>query len=89
MKHKEREEKRTDEFLQPENTCLNSFLQTNAIVQSAGVLAFVSRTVAAVYIVGVIAESGYLDAVASRFGIGRGHHLLFIAVQMGIPHEVA
>src|SRR5699024_1459491 len=65
------------------------FIQTDALLQRAGMIASEVHAVWALHVISAILKTGIVSAMASGLEIGRGHHLLFHLAQRCIPHEVA
>ena len=68
---------------------LDALLQTNALIQVAGVPAVVSRAVFAAHIVGTVAKAAADASASARLMTGRRHHLHLCGEQGCEPHKIS
>ena len=85
----EQQEAIPDKLVEVNRTGHDPFIQTDALLQRAGMLSSEVHAVWALHVISAIFETGIVSAMAPGLEIGRGHHLLFHLAQRCIPHEVA
>ena len=68
---------------------LDALLQTNALIQVAGVPAVVSRAVFAAHIVGTVAKAAADASASARLMTGWRHHLHLCGEQGCEPHKIS